>query len=315
VLQIESVMIDSSFSPEVRSRLIVESDKESVAELLSIGLGYPESYFAEILDRLSQNSPPDDFPKYGYVLTNGSVIVGAILLIFSRIKSDRKEEIRCHVTSWYVEQRYRCYAAVFYSRALKHKHVTYLNISARPAALPIVKLQGFSKYSSGQFAFLPVTQLLWSSFDNEAIVLDADEVPDAKFMLFELEMLRAHASYGCWSFWCVAEGSAHPFIFQPRRFKGFIPGVQLVYCRDVHELVKFVRPISFFLTRRGILVVRLDANGPVPGLIGRYFDGLEPRYYKGPKPRLGDLTYTQTVMCPYTRKARAGKVPQMRLKN
>jgi hypothetical protein len=37
-------------------------------------------------------------------------------------------------------------------------------------------------------------------------------------------------------------------------------------------------------------------------LIGKYIDGMEPRYYKGPKPRLGDLSYTQAVMCPHLRR-------------
>jgi hypothetical protein len=44
-------------------------------------------------------------------------------------------------------------------------------------------------------------------------------------------------------------------------------------------------------------LVLLDANGPVPGLVGKYFDGSRPKYFKGPtQPRLGDLAYTQLAM-------------------
>jgi hypothetical protein len=43
--------------------------------------------------------------------------------------------------------------------------------------------------------------------------------------------------------------------------------------------------------------VILDANGPVPGLVGRYYPERMPRYYFGPdRPKIGDLAYTETSM-------------------
>jgi len=287
----------------IRSREIEDFDKDDVVNLLS-GLGYPKDYFRQVFDRLRQHPTPEGFPKYGYVLTSRGTIVGAILLIFSTIHSAGASTIRCHVTSWYVESDFRSYAALFFSRALKLSGVTYLNISARSAALPIVKVQGFSKYSNGQFASIPLLHLLSASADSRAEVIGVDTIPDAEYEPFEQEVLLAHDKYGCICLWCIGSGRAFPFVFQPRYFKGFVPGVQLVYCRDVEDFVRFVRPIGVFLASRGKFVVRLDANGPISGVAGRYFEGMEPRYYKGLKPRLGDLTYTQTVMCPHIRKGR-----------
>ena len=75
-----------------------------------------------------------------------------------------------------------------------------------------------------------------------------------------------------------------------------VPFAHLAYCRDLNEFVRFAGPLGRFLARRGILLVVLDSNGPVGGLIGRYFDG-PPKYFKGPdQPRLGDIAYSERVI-------------------
>jgi len=132
--------------------------------------------------------------------------------------------------------------------------------------------------------------------------MKADAIADVQYEPFERDLLVAHAKYGNICFWCVADGVAYPFIFQKRFFKGLLPGAQLVYCRDVKDFVRFARPIGLTLACRGAFVVRIDSNGPILGIAGKYFSNMEPRYYKNWKPRLGDLTYTQTVMCPHVRK-------------
>jgi hypothetical protein len=286
----------------ISARTIQDFDNVEVAALLSRGLGYPNGYFLQLFDRLDQHPTPADFPKYGYVLTSDGTIVGAILLIFSNIWSVGGSTIRCHVTSWYVEPDFRPYATLFFSKALKHSGVTYINISARRATLPILKIQGFSKYSCGQFASFPLLHFLSSSVDSHAEVVGVDTIPNAQYEPFEREVLLEHARYGCISVWCIGSGRAYPFVFQARAFKGFIPGVQLIYCRDIEDFTRFIRPLGIFLASQGKFMVRLDANGPIPGVAGIYFEGMEPRYYKGQKPRLGDLAFTQTVMCRHIRK-------------
>ena len=38
----------------------------------------------------------------------------------------------------------------------------------------------------------------------------------------------------------------------------------------------------------------VDANDPIPGLVGVFRRGSKPKYFKGPqRPRLGDLAYTE----------------------
>ena len=86
-------------------------------------------------------------------------------------------------------------------------------------------------------------------------------------------------------------------MFVPRRVKGIVPCAQLIYCRDIADLVRFARPIGRFLARHGRPLVIIDSNGPIPGMVGKYFDGKLLKYFKGPdRPMLGDLAYTEAVM-------------------
>jgi hypothetical protein len=289
----------AQFRLDIHSRQIADSDVEATAKLLGKGLGYSTQVFLRIFDRLKQHPTPDGFPKYGYLLEVGGSIVGAILLIFSTIRSSGAPMVRCHVTSWYVEPAYRCYGALFYLKPLNLKNVTYMNVSARASALPFLKIQGFQKYSNGQFVAFPM--LKWARGERVQLV-SGDTVPAVPFETFERDLLLTHARYGCLTLWCLTPERAYPFVFQSRLYKGIFPGVQLIYCRDVADVVRFARPIGSFLAARGKFVLRIDANGPIAGLPGIYFEGMEPRFYKGTKPRLGDLAYTQTAMVPHVRK-------------
>jgi hypothetical protein len=294
----------SSHQHDVHSREIRDSDIPSLAEFLGEGLGYPAEYYMQILERLTRHPTPAGFPKYGYVLVNDNNIVGAILLIFTELKLPDICTIRCHVTAWYVEPYFRPFGTLFFSKALNHEGVTYLNISARPNARPFLDLHGFSKYAKGQFLAIPLLSFAFATPDNQAKVVQADIVPTEHFFAFERELLLTHARYGCLCLWCLTPERAYPFVFHARHFRGFIPGVQLVYCPDVKDFVRFSAPIGLFLASHGKCFVRIDSNGPIRGLCGKYFDGMEPRYYKGQKPRLGDLAYTQGVMASHVRRRR-----------
>jgi hypothetical protein len=113
----------------------------------------------------------------------------------------------------------------------------------------------------------------------------------------ERDLLLEHADYGCTSLWCIAYERAYPFVFRPRTVKFSVPCAQLVYCHNVDNFVQFARPIGLYLARRLQLLVLLDANDPVPGLVGKYKLGRMPRYFLGSdRPRMGDLAYTETSM-------------------
>jgi hypothetical protein len=293
-------MADSQRS-RPHARQIRDTDLDVLARFLGLGLGYPEKYFAHVLRELKNRNAPEGYPRYGYVLECDGAIVGAILQIFARMPPGSVPAIRCHVTSWCVDPKFRLFATLFFRKALTFEDVTYINVSARPATRSIIDIQGFETYSHGQFVAFPLISGLLAR-GGGARILPGDRIPHAATEPGDFELLLDHARLGCISLWCVTKERAYPFVFQARRFKGYFSGVQLIYCRDVGDVVRFSRLLGLYLAFRRKLVLRIDANGPIPGLAGFFIPGMEPRYCKGQAPRLGDLAYTQTVLARHVRK-------------
>ena len=181
------------------------------------------------------------------------------------------------------------------SQAIKYQNVTYVNISPAMHTRPLVEAQGFSRYSNGQFVSVPALNMTCA--DSDAQVIGVDAAADVHFDSFELDLLTIHKVHGCLSLWCKTSTGAYPFAFLPRLAKGVMPCMQLIYCRDIQGFVRFARPIGRYLTARGRPLVIIDSNGPIPGLVGKYFSNKAPKYFKGPeRPRFGDLAYTEAVM-------------------
>jgi hypothetical protein len=280
--------------PTTRCRQIADADLPGLAELFKRGFGTRRAlrWGHRAWARLTARATPPDTPRYGYALESDGRLVGAILLIFAATPGDGA--IRANVSSWYVDPAFRGYAPLLVSQALKRKDVTYLNISAVRHTWPILDAQGYHRYSNGIFVTLAALQRAGA---DRARLLAGAARPDAPFEPFERDLLREHAAYGCISLWCETAERAFPFVFRPRRVKGIIPCAQLIYCRDVADVVRFAGQIGRFLALRGRPFVVIDANGPIAGLPGRYFDDTMPKYYRGPaRPRLGDLAGTETAL-------------------
>jgi hypothetical protein len=280
-------------TPGLRCRQIGEADVAAVAALL--GRGFPsrtQQFWRDALQRLAHREPPPGFPKYGYLLESGAAPVGAILMICSTLPQGDRISTRCNLSSWYVAPEFRAYASLLVSHALSHKDVTYMNVSAAPHTWPIIEAQGFARYCDGIFIALPA--LKRSGVDAAVRVFDATRTPTAPFETADREILQRHAELGCISLWCETAERAYPFVFRPRRAKRVIPCVQLIYCSEVADLVRFAGPVGRYLARRGRLFVVIDSNGPIPGLFGTFRPGRMAKYFKGPqRPRLGDLAYTE----------------------
>ena len=285
----------------VRCRPIEDGDARAIVALLARGFAPRRTpqFWQEVISRLARRTVPADAPRYGYLLESNGAPVGALLQIFSDTPasndgSSDTPALRCSLSSWYVEPQFRSYAPLLARYAKKRKNVTYLNTSAAPHTRPIIEAQGYVRFSNGVFVALP---LLSGAPDMPALVLPGSARPRAVFEDRDSELLEEHATFGCMSVWCETAERAYPFVFRPRVIKRFLRCAQLIYCGDIADLVRFARPLGRHLARRGWPLVVLDANGPVDGLLGRYFDGIMPKYFKGPSPpRLGDLAYTEAAM-------------------
>jgi len=277
----------------IRCRQIAEADTAEVAALLTRGFPtHPHRFWRSALHELRRHEPPPGLPNYGYLMECDGAIVGAVLLISSRVRSSDHDAVRCNLSSWYVEPAFRAYATLLVSQALQHKEATYTNVSAAPHTWPIIEAQGFSRYCDGVFLALP--WLCGLRGGEQIKIFEPSRRPDVAFDPADEEILLQHAKHGCLSLWCATAERAYPFVFRPRLVKHVLSCAQLIYCGDITEFARFAGPIGRFLARRGWPFVIIDSNGPLPGLVGMFCRGSMTKYFKGPqRPRLGDLAFSE----------------------
>ena len=290
----------------IRCRSITEADVEGVVNLLVRGFKIrPRQFWARALQRIKDHQSAPDYPKYGYLLERDGAVVGVLLLIFTTMPLDGGSSyVRGSVSSWYVDPVVRSHASMLASRALKHKEVTYINVSPVPHTVPILEAQGYRRFSSGVFA---CPAALASSVPGCSVTLAGPGLsacPDLRapdlsapdLSSDEIELLQTHQAWGCISLVCTVDGRRTPFVFLRRTFRGVLPYACLIYCRHVDDVVHFAGPLGSFLAKRGLPLMLIDGDEPIKGLPGRYFAN-KPKFFKGPhRPRLGDLAYTEMVI-------------------
>jgi hypothetical protein len=279
----------------VHCREIEAADIDRVANLLTNGFRKrTRRFWLGALARLTAHPSPPKYPKYGYLLECNHRLVGVLLLIYAVTEFDNVRKIRCNVSSWYVEPDYRPYAGLLVSRALRHRHITYFNITPDPPTFPILEAQGYTRYCTGRFIAVPALARFQCGWRVELVRAPIEAGEDLS--PYERDLLVTHAAYGCMSLICIARGIRYPFVFLPRLKAGVVPFSYLAYCRSVADYVRCAGPLGRYLARHGFPLVVLDANGPVEGLVGRYSDGA-PKYVLGSDPpRLGDIAYSERVM-------------------
>jgi hypothetical protein len=285
---------------KIRCREISGTDIDAVADLLTRGfVGRSREYWMQGLRRQAAREVPEGYPRFGYVLDNDGLAVGVLLLLYTSRIDGGEAAIQCNLSSWYVEPAFRNYAPLLTKIAQRNKEVTYLNISPATWTWPIIEMQGFNSYCSGLFFSIPALSRVALGMSVEIVSPDTSAIEGLPQS--DVELLTRHAHYGCVSLVCrAASGAPFPFILSPLRIRrGWIapPAMQLIYCRDIAEYVRCAGAIGRALIRQRKLSVIVDANGPVPGLVGIFSRARGRKYFKGPhRPRLADLTDTELVL-------------------
>lgn len=281
----------------IRCRLVADADLDALAELLTRGFpARSRGYWMRALDRLARRDAPADYPRFGYMLEQNGAPVGVILTIFWTRRVQGQTRTRCNISSWFVDPHCRGYASLLIAAAVRHKDVTYVNVSPAVHTWPVIEAQGFSRYCDGQMLSFPALGA-WIA-KARAREFDPRRAYGLALTDDERDILAAHREHGCLVYVVQEKHDAHPFVFLPRRiFRGLVPTLQLVYCRDVSDFQRFAGPLGRALARRRHFSVLLDASGPLPGLAGKYFPNRGPKYFKGPeRPRLGDLAFSEAVL-------------------
>jgi hypothetical protein len=284
-------------TPRIRCRTIAETDLPGLADLLT--RGFPErsrAYWDHALAQLAQRDAPADCPRFGYMLDCDGAAVGVILLIFSQIGPSGAPHLRCNISSWYVDPRWRGYASLLIASAARRKDTTYFNVSPAPHTLPVIEAQGFKRYCDGQMLCLPALNA--PVFGARVEQFDAATDYGADIDASERALLIDHVANGCVALILRHRGRASPFVFLPCPVvRRVFPGAQLVYCRSVDEFVRYAGPLGRRLLREGIMAALVDANGPIAGLIGAYQTKRGPKYFKGPhRPIIGDIAFSEAIL-------------------
>jgi hypothetical protein len=289
--------VPSVSARKIRCREIASGDVDAVAGLLSRGFpGRSHAYWIRGLQRQSSRAVPGGYPRYGYLLEAAGAVVGVLLLMYSEKAGVGKPALFCNVASWYVDPQFRNQASLLSAIALKHKHVTYLNITPAPPTWPILEAQGYKRYCHGLFFAMPA---LSRGGGTVTAIAKGSTRPD-DLTESEFELLQRHASYGCLSLACRTPQGAMPFVLAPFRIRQGrigLPALQLIWCRSIDDFVACGGAVGRYLMMRGRPLVVVDANGPIAGFAGFYNEARGQKYYRGPNPpRLGDLADTEYAL-------------------
>lgn len=273
-------------------RSIEENDLDSVVDCLCRGFpARSRAYWKRGFANLAGAPHPDGLPKYGYALFDGESAVGAVLMIFARPR-DTDTTLRCNLSSWCVDPEYRSYAPRLIFAAFRQRGVTFTNVSPARETWDSAPAFRFQRYCDGQFAFLPIlsrTKAGDRAFDYHPDLPAAARLPED-----ERQLLAEHAALGCAALVCVSGDDVFPVVLQQKYLMNRLPAQLVVYCRDIAELPLYAGALGRHLFGLAGLVFVIDANGPVDGLVGRFFPERGPKYYRGAEaPRLGDLAYSE----------------------
>ena len=279
----------------IRCALIKPSDIERIIDLLTEGFTRERGYWVNALSKMSERLPPSDLPQYGYALESDGIIVGVLLIIAAVIMVNGQEQVRCNVSSWYVQPKFRAFASVLAMRATRRTDITYYNISPAPHTWRILEAQGYKSFNAGRIVTIPALAPRIQGTQVDQVTSDIRAGGD--LLQSELNLLLDHQGYGCTSVICTRQDERNPFVFRVRKRYGLLPFAYLIYCRDMTDFIRFAGPLGRFLARHGAPLVVIDSDQVrLPPLIGKFYDG-RPRYVKGPNPpRAGDLAYSELAI-------------------
>ena len=287
--------------PAPRCRMIEEHDLAGVVALLRIG--FPDrsaAYWYRGFARHAARVLPDGAPRYGYVIDDNGDLVGVLLTFYAAIEGPDGPSLRCNLSSWYVEPRFRAMATLLDGYAMRDRTVTYLNVSPAPRTLAMHEARGFRRYCGGQMLVIPVLSR-WRRGLKVASLS-----PETAALLSSRERVLAldHSDYGCLCLVLLEHGTARVVVLRRRALKLSstrmprlaLPSLQIVYGPE--DLPRWLGPLGrYLLAKHAMAWLVIDANGPLTGVRGHYFAGRAPKLVRGPHPaRLGDLSYTEIAL-------------------
>lgn len=273
-------------------REISEADLPEAIRVLCEGFPHRSpAYWQSGLNQLARLDAPAHTVRFGHAMFVKRTMRGVILCIPSVHKYGAVAQTFVNLSSWCVDPSHRGRSALqLYAQASSgHVDLTYTNLSATAHTLKAVVARGFQQWTAGQMLCVGIR-----SSPGRKRFVPSDQARSAGLAEPVARILADHAKFGCFAFCLETSTKLIPLIFLRRRVKS-IPVAQLIYCESLDELISNGLAVSAWFAARGYPAMLVDTNGPVAGLLGKYFPGRAGKFFKGPAPRL-DVEHTYTEM-------------------
>ncbi|WP_050527609.1 hypothetical protein [Pseudorhodobacter aquimaris] len=273
----------------MRIREITHDDLSDIKNLLCEG--FPrrsEAYWHTALQHLDERPEVEGYPRFGYLLEVEGKAEGVILLL----TSSQKGRIFSNLSSWYVREPHRKFAAFLFQRSMRTKGGTYVNLSPSAVALPIAQAFGFKPYTQGMLLMGPLAA--FKSGSAKVSTASAEEIVQLCHEDHSLkDVVQRQIGFGCRALKIEDDHGPMLTLYRSTRFKRYLPAAQFLF-GDVDRIVAAAGPLYRALAQQGFACLLLDRPenlDPGFGIFALPNRGI--RYAKGTAPKVGDLLETE----------------------
>jgi hypothetical protein len=235
---------------------ITDAGHDLAVELLSAG--FPQrsrDFWQEGVARLSRYCRDHNFNSIGSFLMAKGKPVGILLKIPS--KDPKNGATVANLSSWYVEEKYRWYAAKMLMDATADEGVIYTDFTPSEEAMALNEKLGFRTIATGMLlVVLPLAALIGRS-SGRAIA--PEQVPVDAFSASQWDAIQSHVLLGCIVLALKIDETYHPIILDVVR-KRNIPVARVLYAENSSLLRDNIKPIARYLLKRGIPVLSVLAE-------------------------------------------------------
>lgn len=202
--------------------------------------------------------------KRGFVLLDGSAIVGFLGAIVARRQVNGEAALVCNISSWSVHAKYRGWGMALLAALLRDQSLTYTAFTPQPISWAALLAQHFTKLDSHRIVMPPLlhAETLWAP--NRPVISFDPAAVRARLTSQQRQIFDDHAPYDCLQF-TVSEGADHAFLVVKRRAHRLngrrlggrdkalpvrIPYSDILHCSEPELLLRHLERVKLAILRR-----------------------------------------------------------------
>ena len=234
----------------------------------------------------------------GFVLADGSRIVGVLGMIFSERQIDGSSRRFCNLHNWWVDEAYRGKSLLLMRHALKLEDTTLTDLTPTPPVIEISKRLGFQELDTTARLLLPTRR------DPTQDGLDGFEITDSEEVIEEVldesdrAIFRDHKAFEL-RHTVVRSDREYCYLVHARVTKHWLPYCHVHYFSNAKLFERLQAPLRAYLLRStGARFVALDARRISGMKLPVGFDVRMRCLYRSPqvKPEQIDNLYSEVAL-------------------